>query len=94
MSTRQIKFIGIDLGTYNSVACALVDETPVLLRPAEAIAGRDICIPSVVEFDNAGNFVQAGELARRSMAVYPDTVVWGVKRLTGRSYKAAKATND
>jgi len=86
--------IGIDLGTYNSAACALIGGQPVLLRPEEGATEQGMCFPSVVEFDNTGEFVQAGERARRSLPLYPRTVVWGVKRLIGRSYDAAKAAGD
>ena len=94
MSTNSKAFIGIDLGTYNSAACTLVGKEPVLLRPEEGATEQVMCFPSVVEFDDNGEFVHAGELARRSLPVYPTTVVWGVKRLIGRSYEAAESTGD
>jgi molecular chaperone DnaK len=53
-----------------------------------------MCFPSAVEFDDAGEPVQAGERARRSLPVYPHSVVWGVKRLIGRPYEAARASGD
>lgn len=94
MSRAKSNLIGIDLGTYNSAACALMGGQPVLLHPEEGATGQGMCFPSVVEFDDSGEFVHSGELARRSMPVYPQTVVWGVKRLIGRSYEAAEATGD
>ena len=33
MKTNKSELIGIDLGTYNSAACALIGDQPVLLRP-------------------------------------------------------------
>lgn len=94
MSSKATTLIGIDLGTYNSAACALIGGQPVLLRPEEGATEQGMCFPSVAEFDNAGEFVQAGERARRSLPLYPRSVVWGVKRLIGRSYEAAKASGD
>ncbi len=94
MNSAAPAMIGIDLGTYNSAACALIGGQPVLLRPEEGATEQGMCFPSVVEFDNAGEFVQAGERARRSLPLYPRSVVWGVKRLIGRSYQAAKAAGD
>jgi len=94
MPTTNRAFIGIDLGTYNSAACTLVGKEPVLLHPEEGATEQGMCFPSVVEFDDNGDFVHAGELARRSLPVYPTTVVWGVKRLIGRSYEAAESTGD
>ena len=94
MTTSRSNVIGIDLGTYNSAACVLVGDEPLLLRPEEGATDQGMCFPSVVEFDDSGEFVQAGELARRSLPIYPQSVVWGVKRLIGKSYKAAKAAGD
>lgn len=94
MTTNQSALIGIDLGTYNSAACVLLGSEPVLLRPEEGATEQGLCFPSAVEFDNMGEFVQAGEMARRSLPVYPQSVVWGVKRLIGRSYEAADSTGD
>ena len=94
MSKASPTLIGIDLGTYNSAACAMIGGEPVLLRPEEGATEQGMCFPSVVEFDERGEFVQAGEHARRSLPLYPRTVVWGVKRLIGRSYDAAKESGD
>ena len=94
MSGGAPTLIGIDLGTYNSAACALIGGQPVLLRPEEGATEQGMCFPSVVEFDNTGEFVQAGERARRSLPLYPRSVVWGVKRLIGRSYDVAKESGD
>lgn len=94
MSSSKAPLIGIDLGTYNSAACVLLGGEPVLLRPEEGATEQGLCFPSAVEFDDAGEPVQAGERARRSLPVYPQSVVWGVKRLIGRSYAAAKAAGD
>ena len=66
----------------------------MLLRPEEGATEQGMCFPSVVELDDSGEFVQAGEKARRSLPVYPRSVVWGVKRLIGRSYDRAKESGD
>jgi molecular chaperone DnaK len=94
MSSGAPTLIGIDLGTYNSAACVLIGGQPVLLRPEEGATEQGMCFPSVVEFDNTGEFVQAGERARRSLPLYPRSVVWGVKRLIGRSYDVAEESGD
>ncbi len=94
MSETAATMIGIDLGTYNSAACVLIGGQAVLLRPEEGATEQGMCFPSVVEFDNSGEFIQAGEKARRSLPVYPRSVVWGVKRLIGRSYDRAKESGD
>jgi molecular chaperone DnaK len=94
MTTNRSNVIGIDLGTYNSAACVLMGGEPLLLRPEEGATDQGMCFPSVVEFDDSGEFIQVGELARRSLPVHPQSVVWGVKRLIGRPYKAAEASGD
>jgi molecular chaperone DnaK len=94
VTSSKSPIIGIDLGTYNSAACVLLGGEPVLLRPEEGATEQGMCFPSAVEFDDAGEPVQAGERARRSLPVYPHSVVWGVKRLIGRPYEAARASGD
>ena len=86
--------VGIDLGTYNSAAAAAVGNRSVMLRAREGATDQGICFPSVVEFDEQGEPVQVGELARQSMPVYPERVVCGVKRLIGRPYRRAAETGD
>ena len=86
--------LGIDLGTYNSAAAATIGNRPVMLRAREGATDQGLCFPSVVEFDEDGNVVQVGELARRSMPVRPERVVCGVKRLIGKAYDRASETGD
>ena len=66
--TRHV--IGIDLGTYNSVAAALIGRQPVILRPEEGPSLQGTCFPSVVEFDEKGDLVHVGLYALRSLPVY------------------------
>ena len=86
--------LGIDLGTYNSVAAVLLDEQPVVLRAKEGQTDQGLGFPSFVEFDPGGDLVRVGELARRSLHVYPDRVVWGVKRLIGKSFSQVKESGN
>jgi len=87
-------WIGIDLGTYNSVAAVSLGGEPVLLRSKEGQTDQGICFPSFVEFDEAGELLRVGEYARKSLDVYPERVVWGVKRMIGKSYEQAKKSGD
>ncbi|MBN1852102.1 MAG: Hsp70 family protein, partial [Pirellulales bacterium] len=52
------------------------------------------CFPSVVEFDEKGEFVHVGLYALRSLPVYPKTVVIAAKRLIGKAFQSAKAAGD
>jgi molecular chaperone DnaK (HSP70) len=47
--------------------------------------------PSFVKFDAAGEVQFFGEKAKREMTTAPQLVVWGVKRLIGRSYRQVEA---
>lgn len=94
MSMDENITIGIDLGTYNSVATVRLGEEPLILRSKEGTTDQGICFPSFVEFDDQGEFLRAGEFARRTLSVAPERVVWGVKRLIGKSYNEVKQSND
>lgn len=84
------KSLGIDLGSANSAAASTrvtgkTHETEMIpSRYGETKQG--MVFPSYVEFDATGEFKCFGEEARRNMAVAPRRVVWGVKRLIGRTY--------
>jgi molecular chaperone DnaK len=86
--------IGIDLGTYNSAASVNLGEEPVMLRPKEGQTDQGICFPSFVEFGEAGELIHVGEFARRSIPVNPEYVIWGGKRLIGKSFQEVKASGD
>lgn len=86
--------VGIDLDTYNSAAATVMGHRPVMLRAREGATQQGLCFLSVVEFDEQGYVVQVGEPARRSMPVYPDRVVSGVKRLIGKAFDQASTAGD
>ncbi len=86
--------IGIDLGTYNSAATVNLGDETAMLRPREGQTDQGICFPSFVEFSESGELLRVGEFARRSLPVNPERVVWGVKRLIGKSYSEVKASGD
>ena len=94
MNLEDNVMIGIDLGTYNSAAAVRFGEEPLILRAKEGATDQGICFPSFVEFDENGEFLSAGEFARRSVAVAPERVVWGVKRLIGKSYNEVRRNGD
>jgi molecular chaperone DnaK len=86
--------IGIDLGTYNSAASVNLGDGPIMLQAKEGLTDQGISFPSFVEFDGQGEFLRAGEYARRSIQANPERVVWGVKRLIGKSYDQVKKSGD
>jgi molecular chaperone DnaK (HSP70) len=82
--------LGIDLGTYNSsAAVALQHDTVVMVTSKEGRAPDGKNFPSFVQFDSTGRKVSVGARAKRSLALNPRLVVWGVKRLVGLSYQSA-----
>jgi len=80
------RIVGIDLGTTNSLV-AYVDEKTGLPR---VIPDRDghALLPSIVSFANEG--VLVGAAARRQLVRRPESTVYSVKRLMGRSYEDVK----
>ncbi len=80
------KIIGIDLGTSNSAAAAMIGGKPTIIPSAEGptVAGKTV--PSVVAFTKDGQIL-VGEPARRQAAINPEGTVTGVKRLMGTKQK-------
>jgi len=69
--------IGIDLGTTNSVAAAVINgRATVLSENGESI------LPSVVGIDPAGKLI-TGEIARNQQVAFPDRTLASVKRHMG-----------
>src|SRR5439155_11116442 len=82
MSTLQIDFghaepriVGIDLGTTNSLVAVMDLTGPRILSGI---------VPSVVSVTGAGDVV-AGAEARELLITHPESTVYSVKRLMGRS---------
>ncbi|MDE3269458.1 MAG: Hsp70 family protein [Pseudomonadota bacterium] len=81
-------FIGIDLGTTNSVVSIVSeadDATPKVLNIA---AARNLT-PSVVQFDEAGNVASVGDAAVNASINDPANTIFSVKRFIGSSYEDA-----
>jgi len=76
-------YLGIDLGTTNSVAVIYNDKNDAL--EVVKIDGTDEILPSVVSFTEEG--VIAGQEAKAGAIIYPESTVISVKRLMGSSEK-------
>lgn len=83
MNPRPI--IGIDLGTTFSLAARIENGKPAIVRDSEG----PVVIPSVVGLDGDGTLV-VGENARRMAMRKPESTVYSVKRLMGRSLAEIK----
>jgi molecular chaperone DnaK len=80
------KIIGIDLGTSNSAAAALIGGKPTIIQAAEGTSIGGKSFPSVVAFSKEGQLM-VGEPARRQMLSNPEGTVIAAKRKMGTDYK-------
>ncbi len=80
------RIIGIDLGTSNSAAAAMVGNKPTIIPAAEGPSVGGKTVPSVVAFTKDGQ-VLVGEPARRQAAINIEGTITGVKRLMGAKTK-------
>ena len=77
------RVVGIDLGTSNSVVCAVIDGEAVVIPDHE---GNKIQ-PSVVSFLPDGRTI-VGRQAKSRIAIDPLNTVYSAKRLIGRPFHA------
>jgi molecular chaperone DnaK len=80
------RVIGIDLGTTYSCAAVVEGTEPKVLQSRLGYS----TIPSIVTFDDQGLPV-VGQLAERRLVLEPERVVYGSKRLIGRTYSKSLA---
>ncbi len=80
------KIIGIDLGTSNSAAAALIGGRPTIIPSAEGTSVGGKAFPSVVAFTEDGQRL-VGEPARRQAVTNPEGTVMAIKRKMGTGEK-------
>ena len=80
------KVIGIDLGTSNSAAAALIGGKPTIIPSAEGATQYGKSFPSYVAFTEDGE-VLVGEPARRQAVTNPENTISAIKRHMGSDYK-------
>ena len=80
------KIIGIDLGTSNSAAAAMIGGKPTIIQAAEGTSVGGKAFPSVVAFTKEGQLI-VGEPARRQMISNPEGTVIAAKRKMGTDFK-------
>jgi len=76
-------YLGIDLGTTNSVAIIYNDKNDSL--DVVKIDGTDEILPSVVSYTEEG--VVVGSEAKNGAIIYPESTILSVKRMMGTSEK-------
>jgi molecular chaperone DnaK len=80
------KIIGIDLGTSNSAAAAMIGGKPAIVPSAEGASQYGKAFPSIVAFGKDGAIL-VGEPARRQAVSNPKRTITGAKRHMGTSFK-------
>ncbi len=80
------KIIGIDLGTSNSQAAAMLGGKPVIIPSAEGATVAGKMFPSAVAFTKDGQML-VGEPARRQAVTNPEGTVFAAKREMGSDHK-------
>src|SRR3989339_347913 len=80
------KIIGIDLGTSNSAAAAMIGGKPTIIPSAEGTSIGGKAFPSYVAFTKDGQKL-VGEPARRQAVSNTEGTVMAIKRKIGTNYK-------
>jgi molecular chaperone DnaK len=80
------KTIGIDLGTSNSAAAAMIGGRATIIPSAEGASVAGKAFPSVVAFTEDGQRL-VGEPARRQAVTNPEGTVMAIKRKMGSDHK-------
>ncbi|MCU7805609.1 MAG: Hsp70 family protein [Candidatus Thiodiazotropha sp. (ex Lucinoma borealis)] len=103
-STNSHLWLGIDLGTCNSSAAIKLSPDSV-----ETICSSDSGthsttfldeseghknFPSFILFDTEGNLKSVGMSGKKIAHLYPQRVVWGIKRLLGKTYTDLKGSGE
>ena len=103
--SRSDYWIGIDLGTYNSsAAIKSKQETIDIIRSAEEkskskipfIYKQEKCkeFPSFISFNKDGSINEIGVNSKEKAYSEPEFVVWGIKRLLGKTYTELKESGE
>ena len=76
-------FIGIDLGTTNSLVAYIQDGKPVTIKKT---GGSSSLVPSIIHFASQEDII-IGEKAADQLINQPEHTIYSVKRLLGKSYE-------
>lgn len=101
----ESRWIGIDLGTYNSSAAWKSASGGIETVRAEATTreGEDVWLeekerskefPSFIYFNQDGSVAGVGTAAKKRAHADPEYVVWGIKRLLGRTYSDLRDSGE
>jgi molecular chaperone DnaK (HSP70) len=105
MKLQAFNWMGIDLGTYNSsAAIKSKDGTIEIIKNSSTRSQSDLpfsslqekCkeFPSFISFNKDGSVDDVGINSKDKAYVEPEFVVWGIKRLLGKTYSELKETGE
>jgi molecular chaperone DnaK len=81
-SEQRERILGIDLGTTNSAAAAMIGGKPTIIPSAEGATVAGKMFPSIVAFTRDGQLL-VGEPARRQAITNPEGTIREIKRKMG-----------
>jgi molecular chaperone DnaK (HSP70) len=98
-------WIGIDLGTYNSSAAVKTKQGTVEIIKSLEKKSKSIAsfiykeeqykeFPSFISFNKDGSINEVGMNSKEKAHSEPEFVVWGVKRLLGKTYTELKESGE
>jgi len=105
MNLHSNNWIGIDLGTYNSSgAIKTKDGTIKIIKSINIatqnkisyISQHENCkeFPSFISFNKDGSINEIGINSKEKAYTEPEFVVWGIKRLLGKTYSELKESGE
>lgn len=98
-------WIGIDLGTYNSSAAIKSKSGEIVIVKSTGKKSPSIIslsnkeerckeFPSFISFNKYGSIDNVGIISKEKIYSEPEFVVWGIKRLLGKSYTELKESGE
>jgi molecular chaperone DnaK len=103
MDTYSGEWMGIDLGTYNSSAAVKSSDGNIEIIRSTGMKGRGMFFdkqekfkefPSFISFDKNGSVDEIGMIGKERAYSEPEFVVWGIKRLLGKTYMELKESGE
>jgi len=100
MALSSDNWIGIDLGTYNSSAAIMTRQGTVeiikSLDKSTDAEGQEKTkeFPSFISFNRNGDIEDVGAGSKEKAQDQPESVVWGIKRLIGKTFTDLKQSGE
>lgn len=86
IKSRNEKIVGIDLGTTNSLIAYIENNHAKIIPIGKNAKGM---IPSVIYFNENNEYI-IGEEAKDKMILHPESSLYSIKRLMGKTYEEVK----